>query len=904
MTVNVAGMIWFIDDSAAAGGDGRLSEPFDSISAYVSGAADEPNDNIFVYGGTYTGGLALLSGQALVGEGSTAPLATVTGLTPPSYSAALPATGGANPVIGGASGITVATSNLIRGVTIANTGGTGISGTNFSTLAVADTTINATSQALNLDNGQLNVTFQSVSSDGSATAAVRLANIAVGSVFSGGATTIGNRGTTGIELDTIQGSISFGATTVANQMGAGGYGVSVRNSGAAVTFASATISDTNQTVAQVDTTPADGLPDNDGDGDAIFLRDNTGSFSVGGGALSNCGNDCVDAREASNVVLTNVAISNPGLDVISPAGLGVGGHGFYALNLTGTNGLSGGSVSGFNGSNRDGVLVVSNMFSQTFNVAGTTFQNATGSTGVRANASGTANVTLNVGGATNNAATNATFDNLSGAAVNGTSAGTSTLNLTVRNSSFQNAPINGKMNIIGLTSGTGHGAFNVLNNTFNNVFRTASTGEGLINLQGGGTVAGNTFSANVSGNTISNVGGGTSTCGGGTTFCAGPINTILIFPGAATNVSGTILVDGNNVTATQQGVLLLDMANTGVGLSPVAAKVINNVFGTNASRVGVGGLSVAAHYGMRIQRRVTGSPAANVLVSNNSVFNGSGAAGSALNTPGVHLRTQDTATMDVTMTGNTIDTNTTGTVGEVRVDTTSAGSIHCLDANGNTFPAGAAGLIELRESAGALNVEQASAAALSTANGGVTVTTAAGTPNFGIACAAPVASLRLNTNGQYLAAAPASKVTANVAYLSGERGNGRAELLPGLDAWRSNSKLFGGLSFNYAASNVALGSGLTDTVVRPAREAAPTAPAYGSAAVAPPVFSGETLSVNIGTLPAGKSMTITFQRPPRRSSARSARPLSPRRTPSPSARRRCSARRPTASARPRPAAST
>ena len=854
VTVNVAGMIWFIDDSAAAGGDGRLTSPFNSIAAFDGGAADQQNDNIFLYSGGYTGGLALQSGQGLVGQGATASLSAVTGLTPPSYSDPLPSTGGANPVVGGPSGITVATNNLIRGITIENTAGTGISGTNFGTLAVADTTINAGSQALDLDSGQLNATFQSISSDGSAAAAVRLANIAVGSTFSGGATTIGNRGATGIELDTVQGSIAFGATTVANQMGAGGYGVSVRNSGAAVSFASATISDTNQTVPQVDAAPNDGLPDNDGDGDAVFLKNNTGSFSVGGGALTNCGNDCVDARESSNVVLTNVAISSPGLDVPSPA-LGTGGHGFYALNLTGTNGLSGGSVSAFNGSGRDGVLVVSNMFSQTFNVAGTLFQNATGSTGVRATAAGTANVTLNVGGATNNAATNVTFNNLSGSAVNGVSADTSTLSMTVRNSSFTNAPINGKNNVIGVTTGTGHGSFSVLNNTFDNVFKTASSGEGLINLQGGGTVAGNTFSANVSGNTISNVGGGTSTCGGGSTFCAGPSNAILIFPGAQTGVSGTILVDGNHLTNAQQGGLLLDMANTGGG--PVAAKITNNVFGTDAARIGIGSV-ISAGFGMRVQRRTDGSPAANVLISGNTVRNGNGAAGSALNSPGIHLRTQNTASMDVTATGNNVDTSFTG-VTEMRVETGNAGSVLCLDAGGNTFPAGASAVIELREPSGALNVEQASAAALSTANGGATVNVIApATPQFGVACAAPVASLRLNTNGQHLASAPASKSARVFSYLSGARAAEAFEPMPGLDAWRSGSKWLGGLSFNYAASNVALRHGLTDAVVRAPREESAFAPAF-AAAPAAPFFSGETVTVNVGTLPAGKSMTITFK---------------------------------------------
>ncbi len=848
VTVEVDGMIWFIDASAA-GGDGRLTSPFNSIAAFNSFAADQPNDNIFLYSGNYTGGLALQSGQALIGQGSTAPLATVAGVTPQPYSDPLPATGGANPVIGGATGITVATSNLIRGVTIANTAGTGITGTMFGTLAVADTTVNSTGQALNLDGGQLNATFQSITATNSGSAGVLLENIAAGSIFSGGTTTINNRFSTGIDLNTVAGSISFGATTIPNQNAVNGYGIRVRNSAGAVSFASATISDANQSTGQTDANN-DGIPETDGDGDAIFLSNNTGSFAVNGGTLSNCGNDCVDARESSNVTLSNVAISNPGQDVTGVTGAGFGGHGVFALNLTGVNGISGGSVSGYNVANRDGVLVLSNMFSQTFTATGTSIQNATGSNGVRGSALGTASMTLTVGGATNNAATNVTFDNISGKAVAGVSADTSTLNLTVQNSTFQNSPLNGKTNITGDTTGTGHGSFNVLNNTFTNVYRTATTGEGVINLNGAATVAGNTFSANVSGNTISNVGGGTSTCGGtGTVFCSGPLQAIAILVSAATNVSGTILVDGNNVTATQQGVLLLDMLNTGVGLSPIAAKVTNNTFGTNASRVGLGGSLATNHFGMRIQRRVNGSPAANVLISNNSVFNGSGAAGSVLNSPGVHLRTQDTATMDVTMTGNNIDTSTTGAVGELRVDTTSAGSIHCLDANGNTFPAGAAGLIELREAAGALNVEQASAAALSTANGGVTVTTPAGTPNFGITCAAPVAMLRRETNSNY----------QQFAYLSGARPAVVSDLLPGLDAWLSNSKTFGGLSFNYAAGNVALGSGLTDTVVRAAREAAPTVPAYAAAAFAPPVFAGETLTFNIGTLPAGGAMTITFQ---------------------------------------------
>lgn len=891
VNVNVSGMVWFVNSSAAAGGDGRLTSPFNALTgagSFDAVAADDQNDNIFLHSGGYTGGLALKSGQALIGQGSTASLETVAGLSPlPPYSQPLPATGGSNPVIGGASGISLATNNLLRGVTINNSAGTGISGSAFGTLAVADTAVDSAGQALDLDNGQLNASFQSISSTGSGSAGVSLTNVAANSVFSGGATTVngaagvgivlGNvgsgstlsfgatgvlaRNATGIDLDAVQGSVAFGATNIPNPVDAGGYGIRVRNSSAAVAFGSATVSDSKTVVPQTDTAPADNFPDNDGDGDAIFLSNNTGSFAVGGGALSNCGNDCVDARESSNVTLSGVAISNPGQDVTG-ATQGFGGHGVYALNLKGSNGLSGGSVSGFNLPGRDGLLVTSNMFAQTFTVAGTTFQNGTGGSGVRGTAAGTANVTLNVGGATSNPATNSTFSNILSSAVIASSADTSTLNLTVQNSTFQNSPVEGKMNIEASTAQAGHGAFNVLNNTFNNVYRTASTGVGLVNLTGGGTVAGNTFSANVSGNTISNVGGGTTACGGGAAFCAGPTQAIVIFASGATNVSGTVVVNGNNLTAVQQGGLLLDLANTGAGLSPVSAKITNNVFGTNSARVGAGGASVTVHSGIRVIRRVDGSPSANVLVSGNTVRNGSGSAGSALNSPGIFLRTQNTASMDVTATGNDVETNTSGVVAEVRADTVNATSTLCLDANGNTLAAGS-GLISLTEGTGVLNVEQASAAALATANGipAGNISPVSGSPNYGVACAAPVAMLRPYTNAgrNYLASVQGSTKSGHgFAYLSGSRSAEPFETLPGLDAWRSNSKSLGGPWFGYAARSVALVSGLTDTVVRPARAAALPATAYAPAAPPAP-FSGETVSVNVGTLPAGKSITITFQ---------------------------------------------
>ncbi|MCB1753742.1 MAG: cadherin-like domain-containing protein, partial [Gammaproteobacteria bacterium] len=47
--ITVSDVIWFIDNSAAAGGNGQLTNPFNSLAAYNTNAADDPGDIIFMY---------------------------------------------------------------------------------------------------------------------------------------------------------------------------------------------------------------------------------------------------------------------------------------------------------------------------------------------------------------------------------------------------------------------------------------------------------------------------------------------------------------------------------------------------------------------------------------------------------------------------------------------------------------------------------------------------------------------------------------------------------------------------------------------------------------------------------------------------------------------------------------
>src|SRR6185503_12728491 len=438
VNITVSGMIWFVNEFASCPCNGRLTNPFVDLSgpgSFDSGAADDPGDNIFLYTGAYTGGLTLLANQRLIGEGASASLSSITGLTPPSYSDPLPATGGARPGVENAAGsnILLTSGNYLRGFDIGDSAASGsaISGGMFGTLTVTELAISGTGRALNLNNGTLGATIDSISSSNSTTNGIFLNS--VGGTFSVtgattvtnssqegikisnvtnigtpslqfGAVTIASRNATGILLDNVDnsgGTMSFGATSIPNPNNAGGYGIRVQNSAANVTVASATISDANLVSAQTDAGP-DGIPDSDGDGDAIFLTNNSGSFTLNGGTLSNCGNDCIDLRDSSALVLSDVNISNPGLDVTSATGAGFGGHGISAINLTGTSSITGGTLSGWNVGNRDGLYSVNTTsIALGLTIQGTTFQNATGNRGIGVQGRNAANMTVTVGGPTN-----------------------------------------------------------------------------------------------------------------------------------------------------------------------------------------------------------------------------------------------------------------------------------------------------------------------------------------------------------------------------------------------------------------------------------------------------------------------------------------------------------------------
>lgn len=111
-------LIWFIDNTATAGGDGRITSPFNSIAAFNSTASDDPGDIIFLYTGTgtYEDCLVLLDNQKLIGQGVA--LQSETG-APPTGSAPLPGAGMA-PFL---QSVILAQNNTVRGVNTSPTTG-------------------------------------------------------------------------------------------------------------------------------------------------------------------------------------------------------------------------------------------------------------------------------------------------------------------------------------------------------------------------------------------------------------------------------------------------------------------------------------------------------------------------------------------------------------------------------------------------------------------------------------------------------------------------------------------------------------------------------------------------------------------------------------------------------------
>ncbi len=162
VTVTVSGpVIWFVNPAVAGPGDGRLSNPFKSLSANAGAGndaddVDAANDQIFVYSGAATASMTLQTGEWITGQGAkdATSFDHFMGITPPAGTIARPSLNGAAPTLSGA-GITLGSGNNVQGISLSGTTGTAINGAvNVGTLILADIAIsNTTTAGLSLTGG-------------------------------------------------------------------------------------------------------------------------------------------------------------------------------------------------------------------------------------------------------------------------------------------------------------------------------------------------------------------------------------------------------------------------------------------------------------------------------------------------------------------------------------------------------------------------------------------------------------------------------------------------------------------------------------------------------------------------------------------------------------------------------
>ena len=614
VTINVSGMIWFINNTASCPCDGRLTNPYNTLASFAAantGAGNNPaaNDNIFVYESAidYVGPVTLLNNQRFIGQDATASLSAITGLTPQSYSDPLPTTNSGNGTIvnitSASTAITVASGNTLTGFT----GGdavTDITGSGFGTLTISDVRLNGIGRALNLTTGTVAASFISISSTDSATTGVTLTGVA-GSLTSP-TTTITNSTGIGISVGTSSAALSFGNTTSTLS---GGTGVSLLTNTGTVTFGSLNISpDANQrgllatdnsntitaTSGAIAASGAIAVEITRGSGttplvvsltsvaanggtNGIVLTNTNGSFTVTGdaGSINNSSGGTIQNSSTSGISLNNT--QNISLDQMNIQSTGDSGiNGTQATNFSFTNGtINNSGNAGFESNIAfDTSPTTASNIAGTLTVTGSTLTNAFYSGLDIQAANGTisnANISNNVITSTTSVATSVGF----GININGVGTTTTAFalnNATISNNAITNFPTASGIQINGgNASATGpRGTIGIPGDPSNLVSITSNTiqGQSAVNRMGGSAII------------VAVIGGNNTSA---TTRSRGNIN-ISNNP-TLTNISGTVIGIGCNGHTTMTATVRNNV---------IVANHQPNLAGTNGigGGAGVGGAGV------------------------------------------------------------------------------------------------------------------------------------------------------------------------------------------------------------------------------------------------------------------------------------------------------------------------
>ncbi|GAB4153164.1 MAG: hypothetical protein Fur005_04030 [Roseiflexaceae bacterium] len=541
VTITLTDRVWYVRNTASAGGDGRATAPFNTLAAAASASA--AGDYLYLYrgDGTNTGqnaGITLLNNQRLIGQG----VALVVG------SDTLVAAGTA-PVIGNSAGsaITLAQNNTVRGLDIGNTTAVAITGSGFGTLTADTVSINTTNAALSLTNGTANLTLSSTTSSG---------------------------GTNNINLNTVAGTIALGNGALS---GATGNAFNVDGGTATISYAG-TINNTaaarvvsviNKTAGTVSFS---GAITGNTSSTGILLNNNSGATMTfsGGITLSTGANAAFTATGGGTVNVTGLSntLTTTTGTALNVANTTIGASGLTFRSIS-SNGATNGIILNTTGSS--GSLTVTGDGGASANGSGGTIQGSTGVgvllTSTNAASLGYMNIQNGQNDGINGTSVNGFNLNRSVVSGNGNATGEHGLDFTNTTGSVSiiNSTVTGSFtNNILFTQNSGTlNSLTIAGSTISNTNATSGDQGILINLPPAST--GSITTLNVSNNTINNNRGagihvnaeGTSSVGA-FLFNSNMLNSNDIGVNISSNVSGDInfAVENNTIITARLGVNL------------------------------------------------------------------------------------------------------------------------------------------------------------------------------------------------------------------------------------------------------------------------------------------------------------------------------------------------------------
>jgi uncharacterized repeat protein (TIGR01451 family) len=527
----------------------------------------------------------------------------------------------------------------------------------------------------------------------------------------------------------------------------------------------------------------------------------------------------IQSSGGSNLVFSALTIQNVN---------GVGADGWNAVNLGGVNRIDNDSLFQTFGALAGGAIdVVNNNTGMTsLTIDSSTFQNQdanNGATFIFIEGRGTSNMGTV-------AVTNNLFTNLSGNALSTSIIDTGTMTSLLNNNVFRAANPGGLGGISGLSataSGNGVHTITIDNNDFDDV-QLAGGNAGTLAVAFFNTSSG---SAIISNNEFKDLDGD-----GNVILDAQAIRVVSEQTGGG---AVDVTISGNIVNDVGRHAIFVSARNQTPDLDVL---IINNTIG-NLAPVGFtnrDAIEILSEDDANLDVALQGN-SVTANVSSQEILNVVTDRIMAGNTPVLNVTIGTTA-------GNSFTNSNGGGADNVVIETLDTGETICLNMANNTLTG--VTTLDLFNSGGTFNVTQASAAALAAVNGGVTVS-APDSYNFGQpACQTPTITLVSNLLVEP-DEAPAAIGDNSMGGVQFEATNGNSEIVVGNVPTAPNRASSVGGQISASEANVSVDKFVPYQL---------TAQLDRSSLLSNGrlLNSGETINIPIGTLPAGKSVTVVF----------------------------------------------